>query len=71
MDRKLEETGSVGRPKKMTDEQVAMAMQLYYTERMPVREVADALKISHMTVWRAISRAEMPEAFNAFLSGVR
>jgi hypothetical protein len=60
-----------GRPRKMTDEQVSLAVQLYYNEGMPVREVADAMKLSHMTVWRAIARAHDHEAFNAYLPGWR
>ena len=60
-----------GRPRKMNDEQVSLAVQLYYNEGMPVREVADAMKLSHMTVWRAIARANSHEAFNAYLPGWR
>ncbi|VVC01490.1 Helix-turn-helix domain of resolvase [uncultured archaeon] len=45
-----------GRPRKMTDEQVSLAVQLYFQEGMPVREVADAIRVSHMTVWRALSK---------------
>ena len=60
-----------GRPRKMSDEQVSMAMQLYFVEGMPVREVADAIKVSHMTVWRAIARTSGPEAVNAFMLGGR
>lgn len=55
-----------GRPRKMTREQVALALQLYFSEGMPVREVADAMKVSHMTVWRAIVRSGEPEAPVAF-----
>jgi DNA invertase Pin-like site-specific DNA recombinase len=60
-----------GRPRKMSEEQVALALQLYYVERMPVREVADALKLSHMTVWRAITRSQAEPVFNAYLQGWR
>ena len=60
-----------GRPRKMTNEQVSIAVQLYYNEGMPVRDVADAMKLSHMTVWRAIARAHDHEAFNAYLPGWR
>lgn len=55
----------------MSEEQVALALQLYYVERMPVREVADALKLSHMTVWRAITRSQAEPVFNAYLQGWR
>lgn len=71
MDRDNEEARFGGRPRKMNDEQVSLAVQLYYNEGMPVREVADALKLSHMTVWRAIARANDHEAFNAYLPGGR
>ena len=62
---------AAGRPRKMTEEQVAVATQLYFAEGMPVREVADAIHVSHMTVWRAISRTSGPEAVNAFMLGGR
>ncbi|HIH30320.1 TPA: Hin recombinase [Candidatus Micrarchaeota archaeon] len=48
-----------GRPRKMSQQQVSMAMQLYFSEGMPVREVADAIRVSHMTVWRALSRVSV------------
>ena len=54
--------GWVGRPRKMSREQVSMAVQLYFSEGMPVREVADAIRVSHMTVWRALSRVSASEA---------
>lgn len=60
-----------GRPRKMTDEQVSMAVRLYFHEGMPVREVADAIRVSHMTVWRAISRVSTDEAFSYLALGVR
>ena len=71
MDRDNGEGRFGGRPRKMSEEQVSMAVQLYYSEGMPVREVADAMKISHMTVWRAIAKANEREAFNAFDLGWR
>jgi len=46
----------VGRPHKLNQDQVSMAVHLYFNEGMPVREVADAIKVSHMTVWRALAR---------------
>lgn len=51
-----------GRPRKMTSGQLAMAARLYFREGMPVREVADAMRVSHMTVWRAISRVSAGDA---------
>lgn len=66
MDREGKEFGKWGgRPRKMTDEQVAFATQLYFSEGMPVREVADAIKVSHMTVWRALARVSTVEAVEA------
>ncbi|MEM4633687.1 MAG: helix-turn-helix domain-containing protein [Candidatus Anstonellaceae archaeon] len=53
-----------GRPRKLTDEEMAMAINLYYNEGMPVREVAEAMKVSHMTIWRAIARAGTNGAFD-------
>ncbi|MCX8197850.1 MAG: helix-turn-helix domain-containing protein [Candidatus Micrarchaeota archaeon] len=50
-----------GRPKKLTPEEISMAVELYYKEGMPVREVAYAMRVSHMTVWRAIAKAGLPE----------
>ena len=69
MEREFDDEGRkvAGRPRKMTTEQVSMAMQLYFVEGMPVRDVADAIHVSHMTVWRAISRTSGPEAVNAFM----
>jgi DNA-binding transcriptional regulator LsrR (DeoR family) len=51
-----------GRPRKMTEQQLVTALQLYYQEGWPVREVADAIHVSHMTVWRALSRVPVDEA---------
>jgi DNA-binding transcriptional regulator LsrR (DeoR family) len=45
-----------GRPRRLSQNEVSMAVDLYYNEGMPVREVADAMRVSHMTVWRAIAR---------------
>ena len=53
------ETKWAGRRSKMRQKQVSMAMQLYFREGMPVREVADAIRVSHMTVWRALSRVSV------------
>ena len=51
-----------GRPRKMTSGQLAVAARLYFGEGMPVREVADAISVSHMTVWRALSRVSVGDA---------
>ncbi len=53
---------TAGRPRKMSSQQLSMAVQLYFSEGMPVREVADAIRVSHMTVWRALSRVSASEA---------
>ncbi len=45
-----------GRPHKMSDAQLGIAMQLYFREKMSLREVADALHVSHMTIWRVLAR---------------
>ena len=69
MDREERKWG--GRPRKMTDEQVSVALKLYYEEGMAVREVADAVNVSHMTVWRAICRVSPDEAFSYLALGIR
>jgi len=43
-----------GRPKALTEPEIAEAQKLYWEECMPVRAIADALSVSHMTVWRAV-----------------
>ena len=43
-----------GRPKLLTQDEIALMEELYFQERLSVRKVADALHVSHMTVWRAI-----------------
>ncbi|MCX8196904.1 MAG: helix-turn-helix domain-containing protein [Candidatus Micrarchaeota archaeon] len=55
-----------GRPKKMNDEQVATALDLYFVEGMPIREVADVLGVSHMTVWRLIAKSEPPKGSDLY-----
>jgi len=44
-----------GRPRALTEPEIAEAQKLYWEECMPVRAIADALAVSHMTVWRAVS----------------
>jgi len=46
---------SKGRPRALTEPEIAEAQKLYWEECMPVRAIADALAVSHMTVWRAVS----------------
>jgi len=43
-----------GRPRRLSEQEVAMLEELYFQERMSVRKVADVLNVSHMTVWRAL-----------------
>jgi DNA-directed RNA polymerase specialized sigma subunit len=44
-----------GRPKALSDGERALALGLYFDEGLPVRTIADALGVSHMTVWRTIA----------------
>ena len=43
-----------GRPKALEEWELAEVEKLYFDEGWPVRAIADALSVSHMTVWRAI-----------------
>jgi DNA invertase Pin-like site-specific DNA recombinase len=43
-----------GRPRALSEQEVAEAQKLYWEECLPVRAIADALSVSHMTVWRAV-----------------
>ena len=43
-----------GRPKALTEPEIAEAQKLYWEECLPVRTIADAMSVSHMTVWRAV-----------------
>lgn len=45
----------------MTQEQVEAALQLYFEEGLPVRQVAEMLRVSHMTVWRVVANAPPPQ----------
>lgn len=44
-----------GRPKSLSGRELELMQVLYFEERMSVRKVADAIGVSHMTVWRALS----------------
>jgi predicted DNA-binding protein (UPF0251 family) len=48
--------GKVGRPKRLSYQELEMAVRLYFEEGLSVRDIADILKVSHMTVWRALNR---------------
>lgn len=54
-----------GRPQRMDQKQLQLAKQLYFRERMSLREVADALHVSHMTVWRVLARVPAAEIVGA------
>ena len=49
------------RRKKMSGEKRFLAMNLYFNEGLSIRDVADALEVSHMTVWRALSKITAEE----------
>lgn len=51
-----------GRPKALSSEEQKMALGLYFDEGMPVRAIADALGVSHMTIWRTIAALPPPSA---------
>jgi transposase len=38
----------------MTRMQLSQAMDLHLREGVPIREIADLMGVSHMTVWRAL-----------------
>lgn len=54
-----------GRPARMDQKQLQLAMQLYFRERMSLRDVADALHVSHMTIWRVLARVPAEEIVGA------
>lgn len=47
-----------GRPKALTEVELIEAQKLYWEEGLPVRDIADALEVSHMTIWRAICQQQ-------------
>ena len=55
--------GRRGRPSRLSADQVSAAYALYYNEGMSVREVADELRVSHMTVWRALVKSPEPPSW--------
>ena len=48
-----------GRPRALTETEIAEAQKLYWDECLPVRAIADVLSVSHMTVWRAVCAPPM------------
>ena len=49
-----------GRPKKLADPEVLRkAVNLYFVERLSMRKVADALGVSHMSVYRMLCDPEL------------
>jgi transposase len=47
-------SASRGRPRRLSQMQLAQAMDLHLREGVPIREIAGWLGVSHMTVWRAL-----------------
>jgi DNA invertase Pin-like site-specific DNA recombinase len=47
-----------GRPRALDETAAKEAEKLYFDEGMPVRDIADAMHVSHMTIWRAICRQQ-------------
>ena len=43
-----------GRPSVLSQMQRQQAMDLHLREGVPMRDIADLLGVSHMTVWRAL-----------------
>ena len=49
-----------GRPRKLSDpETLNKAVTLYFVERLSMRKVADALGVSHMSVYRMLCDPEL------------
>jgi len=44
-----------GRPCALTGEKLELARELYFTEPLSFREIADAVGVSHMSVYRALT----------------
>jgi len=44
-----------GRPRALGEQELAEVHKLYFEEGLPVREIADFMRVSHMTVWRAVT----------------
>ncbi|MBD3210727.1 HTH domain-containing protein [Candidatus Micrarchaeota archaeon] len=43
-----------GRPAALSGEKLEKLLELYYTKPYSLREIADILRVSRMTVWRAV-----------------
>ncbi len=50
----LENGGKKGRPCRLSQLQLSQALDLHLREGVPIREIADLMGVSHMTVWRAL-----------------
>ncbi|MFA5105769.1 MAG: helix-turn-helix domain-containing protein [Candidatus Micrarchaeia archaeon] len=50
-----------GRPHLLGENEMEKISHLYLDECMTVREIADILGVSHMTVWRALRDLEQAE----------
>jgi predicted DNA-binding protein (UPF0251 family) len=57
--RMSKDVGKVGRPKRLSYQELEMAVRLYFEEGLSVRDVADVLNVSHMTVWRALNKLSL------------
>ena len=53
-----------GRPPVIGEHELALIDRLYMKERMSVRDIADVMGVSHMTVWRALREFEEAGAWN-------
>ena len=53
-----------GRPPVIGERELDLIDRLYMEERMSVRDIADMMGVSHMTVWRALREFEEAGAWN-------
>jgi len=53
-----------GRPPVIGERELALIDRLYMKERMSLRDIADMMGISHMTVWRALREFDEAGAWN-------
>jgi len=53
-----------GRPPVIGEPELALIDKLYMKERMSVRDIADVMGVSHMTIWRALREFEEAGAWS-------